>query len=510
MSFRWMAVLGIAATVLAAAGCSSNQAGGGSSTSLTGSSAATVPGPTTVTSAEIGAGVSTSQPGAVPGPSTSMSLPVATTLDPNGWRSQVIALVSRAMGEAEADDRSWHCTISADGRYVAFDSRADNLVPGDTNLVTTPGPGPGEPSFTRNASDIFVFDRQTGSTERVSVASDGTQGDGDSDVAFVSADGRWVVFQSEATNLVSDDTNGTTDVFVHDRQTGSTERASVGADGSEADGRSNPRGISADGRYVVFVSGADNLVPGDTNKAYDVFVRDRVTGSTQRVSVGTAGEQGNGGCWDCDISTDGRYVVFQSSASNLVPGDTNKVDDIFVRDRTKGTTERVSVSKAGAGGNHASYGGSISADGRYVAFMSSATNLVPGDTSSLRNDVFVYDRQKRSIERVSVAPGGKEGNNTSGSPAISADGQFVAFRSYASNLVQGDTNRKVDVFVRDLETHATRRVNLSAEGEQADAESLAVDLSGDGQWVAFTSMATNLVPGNTNELDDVFVARVER
>jgi Tol biopolymer transport system component len=510
MSFRSIAILAFAAIVLTAAGCSSGRPGSADSTSAP---AFTVPGvaasvPTTVV--ESGSVPQTIQPGDAAVSTTGSSVPIATTLDPQAWRAQPIALVSRAVGGGQADGHSWRATISGDGRFVAFDSQADNLVPGDTNLVTVPGPSPEEPSYTYNAADVFVFDRQTGLTERVSVATDGTQGNRESEVSFISTDGRWVVFQSEADNLVADDTNGMTDVFVHDRQTGVTELVSLGIDGAQGNGKSLPRGISAGGRYVLFNSSADNLVPGDTNGARDLFVRDRANGSVERVSVGYDGEQADKDSWGGAMSADGRFVVFQSSASNLVPGDTNGADDIFVHDREKGTTERVSVSKAGKGGNHSSYEGSISADGRYVAFMSSATNLVPGDTSSLRNDVFLYDRKQKTIQRVSISPTGREGNNTSGSPSISADGRYVAFLSHASNLVSGDTNRMADVFVRDLKTGVTRRVSLNAKGEQADKESLMLDLSGDGRWVAFMSMATNLVPHDTNESDDIFVVKAER
>jgi|GEM_PF-1585857 len=224
--------------------------------------------------------------------------------------------------------------------------------------------------------------------QRVSVASGGTQGNGDSGCPSISADGRYVAFQSYASNLVPGDTNGTWDVFVHDRLTGQTTRVSVASDGTQGNGDSECPSISADGRYVAFASLASNLVPGDTNGTWDVFVHDRLTGQTTRVSVASGGAQGNSGSWCPSISADGRYVAFQSYASNLVPGDTNGVLDVFVHDRLTGQTTRVSVASDGTQGDSYSFGSSISADGRYVAFSSLASNLVPGDTND-KPDIFV-------------------------------------------------------------------------------------------------------------------------
>src|SRR5438067_1693678 len=266
-------------------------------------------------------------------------------------------------------------SISADGRFVAFDSRATNLVPGDTN----------------GRSDLLGHDRQTWITERMSVDGAGNQGNSDSDRPLISANGRFVAFNSRSTNLVPGDTNGTSDVFVHDRQTGTTERVSVDNTGNQGNGGSGVVAISADGRFVAFVSTATNLVPGDTNGVLDVFVHDRQTGTTERVSVDSAGNQGNGGSAVFAISADGRFVAFVSSATNLVPGDTNGGQDVFVHDRRTGTTERVSVDSAGTESNGSSERPAISADGRFVAFWSSATNLVTGDTNGT-SDVFVHDR----------------------------------------------------------------------------------------------------------------------
>jgi Tol biopolymer transport system component len=276
----------------------------------------------------------------------------------------------------------------------------------------------------------------TGITERVSVGPGGAQGNGESSQPALSADGRFVGFQSFATNLVPDDTNRSGDAFVRDRQTGVTTRVSVGPGGAQANFFSAAPALSADGRIVAFGSVASNLVPGDSNDIFDVFVRDLRTGVTRRVSVGPGGAQANGESFagPLSLSADGRFVAFDSRASNLVLRDTNGVQDVFVRDRRADVTRRVSVGRGGAQANGFSSGAAISADGRFVAFFSEASNLVPGDTNGVL-DAFVRDRRTDVTRRVSVGRGGAQANSFSAGAAISADGRFVAFISDASNLV---------------------------------------------------------------------------
>jgi len=289
----------------------------------------------------------------------------------------------------------------------------------------------------------------SGTTELASVSSAGTQGNEGSYAdtgGAISGDGRYVAFMSRATNLAPGDTNGVLDdVFVRDRQTGTTELVSMDSTGNSGTGRSRDPAISGDGRYVAFTSLASNLVPGDGNDRLDVFVRDRQTGTTERVSVDSAGFEGN---WESSlpaISADGRYVAFTSFGSNLVPGDGdgtgNYFVEVFVRDRQTGTTERVSVHSAGI----RSVNPSISADGRYVTFESNTVIPQPGDTW----DVFVRDRQTGMTELISVDSTGIQGDGDSSSGTISGDGRYVAFTSLASNLVEADTNVAYDVFVRD-------------------------------------------------------------
>jgi Tol biopolymer transport system component len=261
------------------------------------------------------------------------------------------------------------------------------------------------------------------------------------------------------------------------------------------------------------MSDAGNLVPDDTNGATDAFVRDRVKGTTERVSVSSTGAQANRDSTGCVITADGRFVVFGSTATNLVSAkDTNKAEDIFVRDRVKGTTERVTTSRTGTQANGPSYSPDISDDGRYVSFQSTATNLVAGDTSSQRTDVFVYDRERKRMSRESVSPAGKEANNASGGAQITPDGRYLIFRSYASNLVKGDTNRKLDIFLRDLTTRTTVLLDLGFPGYNRDGGVHGFTLSADGQWIAFTALVpvSPSIDGGGTDYENVFVMRVPR
>ncbi|MCI0730039.1 MAG: hypothetical protein L0332_25425, partial [Chloroflexi bacterium] len=396
--------------------------------------------------------------------------------------------VSVASDGTQGNEDSYSPSISADGRYVAFSSTATNLVSGDTNGMW----------------DVFVHDRQTGQTTRVSVASDGTQGNDESTGRSISADGRYVAFESHANNLVSGDTNGSGDVFVHDRETGQTTRVSVASDGTQGNDHSDWPSISANGRFVAFHSIANNLVSGDTNDFADVFVHDRETGQTTRVSVASGGTQGDGHSSWPSISADGRYVTFESFANNLVSGDNNGNWDVFVHDRQTGQTTCVSIASDGTQGNNGSYFSSISADGRYVAFDSDANNLVSGDTNGTL-DAFVHDRQTGQTTRVSIASDGTQGNDNSSLSSISADGRYVTFSSGADNLVIGDTNGVWDAFVHDRQTGQTTRVSIASDGTQGNADSFWSFISADGRYVAFESFANNLVGGDTNDVFDVFV-----
>ena len=342
---------------------------------------------------------------------------------------------------------------------------------------------------------------------RVNVDSSENQATGGSSMgsSSISATGRYVAFRSVATNLIANDTNGLSDIFLRDIEAGTTTRISESSSGTEANGSSSGPLISSDGRYVFFASSATNLVANDTNLSYDIFVRDTFNNTTKRVSVDSSANQANSDSWDVfSISSDGRYLAFRCSATNLVASDTNGVDDIFVRDTLNNTTTRVSVGPGGAEANGASYAPSISSDGRYVVFTSAAANLVVSDTNGV-SDVFVRDTQTGNTTRVSVSSGGVEGNGTSYWPSISADGRYVAYRSAATNLVAGDTNGKEDIFIRDTLTNTTKRISVSSSGTEADGHSTAFSISADAKYVVFTSNATNLVANDTNGVSDIFV-----
>jgi Tol biopolymer transport system component len=364
-----------------------------------------------------------------------------------------------------------------------------------------------EPSPTASSiNDILI-------TERVSVASDGTQANNDSNGTSISDDGRYVAFSSLADNLVEGDTNGVQDVFVHDRMTGETTRVSVASDGTQANGACatigcwcilNGLSISADGRYVAFHSDATNLVEGDTNGSTDIFVHDRVTGKTTLVSVSSDGTQGNGGSSIPSISGDGRYVAFLSDSTNLVEGVTN--GGIFMHDRVTGKTTFESISSDGTQGNEGAGYPTISADGRYVAFNSFSDNLVEGDTNGI-TDIFVHDRVTGETTLESVSSDGTQGNGWSGATAISADGRYVAFWSGADNLVEGDTNEGAEWFVHDRVTGETTLAAepISNDETQGKYGYLFSYVSADGRCWTFISDESNLVEGDTNGVSDVFV-----
>jgi Tol biopolymer transport system component len=385
-------------------------------------------------------------------------------------------------GNAESGD--YGISISADGRFVAFESAATNLVPGDTN----------------GFGDVFVRDRRLGTTELVNVSSSGVHGDGPAQFPAISADGRYVAFESYSTHLVPGFPGN---LFRRDRVMGTTEGVSLVAPGISGRAGGHGPSISADGRFVAFWSFSNNLVPGDTNGHSDVFVRDCLNGTTERVSVDSAGVGGNDDSTECSISADGRYVAFQSVASNFVPGDVPYSRDVFVYDRATLTIERVSVDSNGTPADGQCYSPSISGDGRFVAFWTSAGNLVPGDTNG-HYDVFVHDRQSGATVRASVSSAGVQGDGDSRYPSMSADGRYVAFASEANNLVPGDTFLE-DIFVRDLRGGTTERMSVTSGGAHATSHSLRSAISPNARAVAFTSYADNFAPHDTNTCLDVFV-----
>lgn len=397
-----------------------------------------------------------------------------------------IERVSVSSAGMQAERLSDVTSVSTTGRFVVFSSPATRLVPGHHNA----------------AVDVFVRDLARGTTRLASIGAHG-EADGDSSSGSISADGRFVSFCSRAANLVDGDRNRHADVFVRDLDRGRTMLISSGLRGAEGNDDSCDSSISANGRYVVFVSDASNLVARDSNGERDVFVRDLRRGTTSRVSVGGRGEQADNSSESASISADGTRVAFSSDASNLVRGDRNRAADVFVRDLRARTTALASVSSRGRLANGPSEFAKISGSGRYVVFSSIASNLVDRDSNGAP-DVFVRDLQRRVTVLASLSSTGRQGNGDSIAGSISDDGRLVGFFSSASNLVRGDTNGCGDAFVRDTRRQTTSRLSVAANGAQGNAISGLPLISGNGRIAVFSSLASNLVRHDTNGVVDVF------
>jgi hypothetical protein len=402
-------------------------------------------------------------------------------------------------------------------------------------------------------------------TEIVSVSSSEKQGRQFSDEPQISDDGRYIVFQSLSANLATGDTNGTVDLFIRDRAEGTTRRITQGYDGSPANDLTRGVSMSSDGRYVAFISFASNLVPGDTNGQPDGFLWDRL-GGIERISVTPTGGQIQAQTLYVSVSDDGRFVAFTANSDGVVPGDANDgATDVYVRDRSSSTTRIVSVMPDGQLGDGNSSQGLLSGDGHYVAFWTHAANLarlpeqdgrghvvlhslVTGSNRTVdvtttgavsieaelcdisrtgrfvtiasydpnlatpvlanpKAQIYLWDKQTRTLERVSVSSREVPANRIDGTHlgTVSDNGRYVSFVSTSTNLVPSDTNDEMDVFWRDRAAGVTRRVSLSSSGAQANEASSQAVISGSGQWVAFRSEASNLVSGDVNDRTDVFV-----
>ncbi|MCP9495515.1 MAG: immunoglobulin domain-containing protein [Pyrinomonadaceae bacterium MAG19_C2-C3] len=407
------------------------------------------------------------------------------------WANGQTRLVSlNRAGTSGGNSDSDFSAISADGRFITFGSDASDLVENDTN----------------NTWDIFVRDMQTGVTTLVSVNNTNTgSGNEESQDPSISADGRFIAFESYASDLVANDTDYK-NVFVRDMLTGVTTLVSVNNIGAGGDHQSFNASISADGRFIAFSSFASNLVADDSNYAKDVFVRDMQTGVTKLVSVNNAGTGGNYYSFNASINADGRFVAFSSDASDLVANDTNGVADVFIRDVQTGVTTLVSIdSKRSDIGNSDSRAPSISADGRFIAFYSNASNLVANDINHA-TDIFVRDMQTGVTALVSVNNMNTGGNDRSHVPSISADGRFVAFSSFASNLVANDINNTKDVFVRDMQTGMITLVSINNTNTGSGNNfSNTPAISANGRIITFYSDANDLTANDTNDSRDVFV-----
>ncbi|HEX8631701.1 MAG TPA: hypothetical protein VF755_26380 [Catenuloplanes sp.] len=372
-------------------------------------------------------------------------------------------------GDAQTRDAS----VTPDGRFVAFESYATDLVAGDRN----------------GQRDVFLRDRRTGTTELISVSRVRGPANGESQVGTtaISADGRFVVFRSVATDLVAGDsgTSAENRVYVRDRLTRTTRRVSGAAPLTHAEAPS----ISGDGRFVAFVADDSTLVPGDTNQVSDVFVYDRGSATVRRASVGRGGVQGDNVSRAPVLSGNGRYVAFLSFAANLDPRDTSPNPDAFVRDLRTGRTEHVSRGVAGVDlADGIRQGPSISSDGRLATF------------ASYEGQVYVRDLARQRTTLVSARPDGAPGDQFSHTASLSPDGRYVSFVSSATDLAPAHPSM-IPVYRRDLRAGTTQRLRLTtADGARLDASVYLFASSNAG--VVFSSTAGNLVtdggstPGN--------------
>ena len=426
--------------------------------------------------------------------------------------TMLVSRQSAVDGGAGADGVSNVASVSADGRYVAFDSTADNLSTADNN----------------NVYNVFVRDLLTNTTilvSRRSAVDGGAAADGDADDPSISASGRYVAFYSDADNLSAVDNNNVANVFLRDLATSTTTLVSRQSDadgGVGANANSVEATVSADGRFVAFDSDATNLSAADSDSAKDVFLRDLATDTTTLVSRqsdadGGAGADGGSIFWsELSVSADGRYVAFDSDADNLSSVDNNTVWNVFVRDLATSTTtlvSRQSDADGGAGGDANSFEPSISGDGRHVAFGSDADNLGAADDDSV-TDVFVRDLLANTTtlaSRQSETDGGSGGDGNASGPSLSADGRFVAFGSMADNLSSADDNDVYNVFLRDVMANTTQLVSRQSDvdgGAGADSESAWPSVSADGRYVAFVSSADNLSTADTDGSADAFLRDV--
>lgn len=400
---------------------------------------------------------------------------------------KLIQLVSRANDGQLGNEAGNAPFISANGRWIVFSSQASNLVPQDSNDCELSGQS-------ISCADIFLYDRQTDTLTRISRASDGTPANGDSLSPVVSNDGQWIVFASQADNLVAGDTNGVSDIFLHHITAGLTRRLSTAQDGTPGNGRSFGPSMSVDGRFIAFASEADNLVFGDTNDVTDMFVYDHQTGEISRVSLTPEGQQTHQSSWPLGMSADGQQLMFGAGGRLDDPLD-RLGGGIFVHHRTTGTTEQVALDDSGFG----IFAATLSADGRWLAYQQFVGHW----------DIFLLDLETGDRQQISQATDGRPANFDSFSPVISADGQRVIFSSRASNLVTDDTNNAEDIFLHDRQTGRTSLLSRNEAGQIGNDDSQLPTISGDGQWVVFTSQADNLVADDTNNQQDIFVRSTE-
>lgn len=392
------------------------------------------------------------------------------------------------------NDNSRHPVISLDGKRVVFRSDATNLVPEDNN----------------GQQDVFFKNIDDGSISIASTNAQGAPGEGPSEEPFISGDGAVVTFTSQSSNLVPGVSGPVKNIYRKNIKTGAIDLVSGDAAGAPGNDDSVSSSASVEGRFVAFVSSASNLVAGDSNGVSDVFIKDMANGAITRVSTGPQGEQSNsvsGSIYGTSMSADGRLVAFFAAASNLNQFDNDNQLDVFVKDTQSGAVTLASTNADGVKGNAGSYNPAISADGRYVAFASVATNLAPGDTDGAV-DIYYKDLQ---TGRLTLASANKDGMKAleSGDPAISSDGRYVAFSARGAGLVPELSNDTYQAFIKDGTGGDLILASQSGSGAEGNDASVKPALDKNAGHIVFESAASNLVPTDSNGLYDIFLVTYE-
>lgn len=406
----------------------------------------------------------------------------------------VTILVSRSSSGVIGNDDSEYPSISADGRYVAFDSLSTNLSDLDNNI---------------DKRDVFVKDLFTGEITLISRnATTGKAGNNHSAKPAISADGRFTAFESLATNLDSTCNNGYSHIFVHDQETQSITCVSINKSGTgtiiQGNGNSNRASISADGIFIAFMSEATKLVDGDTNGVADIFVHDCDHGETKLVSKSWDGSPADEFSYGAAISGSGRFIAYTSMASNLVEGFSDTAPlDVYVFDQQDQSTSIVSLNNSGVPGDHNSEYPSLSHSGRYIVFESFAENLVSNDTNG-KKDIFMRDTFLDKTIKISIAITGPNANDHSYRPVISADGKFVSYESLASNLISDFVNPIRDIFLYEIQTGETSLVSVDSDNGRSTHDCFSPTISANGRYVAFSSEVSYFAVGDTNNASDIF------
>jgi hypothetical protein len=414
----------------------------------------------------------------------SVFLMASTTFAVQKHYERVSIRTENTQGIGEWSTGATSAAITADGRFVAFATDFSNFSAGEMVY-----------------RDIYVRDRIAGSTKLVSISTTGTRGNNGSYSPSISDNGRFIAFSSASTNFVQGDNNFNNDIFVHDRVDVATKLISVATSGAHGNGYSGEPSINNNGSLVAFESDSSNLIPNDSNGWTDIFVRNWITGTTQLISIAMDGSTGNGKSIYPAVNGNGHIVAFASKASNLVPNDNNGRRDIFVRNWITGRTQLISVAMDGSTGNRSSFEPSINDDGNLVSFGSASSNLVPDDNNDT-TDVFVRNTFTGVTELISISSNGIQGDQGSWDSVISPDGRYVVFTSNSTNLIDNSITSGQNLYIRDRIAGVTNLI-FSNSGTTVPWLNSA-SISRNGLYTVFSSIR-GLIPSDTNGLDDVYV-----